>query len=198
MNRLKGMLNYFLIGVLAVIPIVVVTQVVIFIENLVTELFYAVYGYSASYLVTVLAFVVTFAVFSYIGYRAKLGKSMILNAFQKIIERIPLLSTIYRVSKKLMDMISGDKDSDHREVVYIEYPKEGLWVPGYITNKEGDMYVIYVPTSPNPTSGFTVIVHASKVVKSEMSLEDVTGFIVSVGADFHKQADVEKLSKMPR
>jgi len=192
------MLNYFLIGVLAVIPIVVVTQVVIFIENLVTELFYAVYGYSASYLVTVLAFVVTFAVFSYIGYRAKLGKSMILNAFQKIIERIPLLSTIYRVSKKLMDMISGDKDSDHREVVYIEYPKEGLWVPGYITNKEGDMYVIYVPTSPNPTSGFTVIVHASKVVKSEMSLEDVTGFIVSVGADFHKQADVEKLSKMPR
>jgi len=198
MNRLKEILNYFLIGVLAVIPIVVVTQVVIFIENLVTELFYAVYGYSASYLVTVLAFVVTFTVFSYIGYRAKLGKSMILNVFQKIIEKIPLLSTIYRVSKKLMDMISGDKDSDHREVVYIEYPKEGLWVPGYITNKEGEMYVIYVPTSPNPTSGFTVIVHESKVVKSDMSLEDVTGFIVSVGADFHKEADVEKLSEMPR
>ncbi len=198
MNRLKEMLNYFLIGVLAVIPIVIVIQVVIFIENLVTKIFYSVYGYSASYLVTVLAFVVTFAVFSFIGYRAKLGKSMILNAFQKIIEKIPLLSTVYRVSKKLMDMISGDKDSDHREVVYIEYPKEGLWVPGYVTNKEGEMYVIYVPTSPNPTSGFTVIVHESKVVKSEMSLEDVTSFIVSVGVDFHKEADVEKLSKMPR
>jgi uncharacterized membrane protein len=198
MNKLKEMLNYFLIGVLAVIPIVVVIQVVIFIESLVTKIFYAVYGYSASYLVTVLAFAVTFAVFSFIGYRAKLGKSMILNAFQKIIERIPLLSTVYRVSKKLMDMISGDKDSDHREVVYIEYPKEGLWVPGYVTNKEGEMYVIYVPTSPNPTSGFTVIVHESKVVKSEMSLEDVTSFIVSVGVDFHKEADVKKLAKMPR
>ena len=73
-NRLKEILNYFLIGVLAVIPIVIVIQVVIFIENLVTKIFYAVYGYSASYLVTVLAFVVTFAVFSFIGYRAKLGK----------------------------------------------------------------------------------------------------------------------------
>lgn len=192
------MLNYFLIGVLAVIPIVIVIQVVIFIESLVTKIFYSVYGYSASYLVTVLAFVVTFAVFSFIGYRAKLGKSMILNAFQKIIGKIPLLSTVYRVSKKLMDMISGDKDSDHREVVYLEYPKAGLWVPGYVTNREGEMYVIYVPTSPNPTSGFTVIVHESKVVKSEMSLEDVTSFIVSVGVDFHKEADVEKLSKMPQ
>jgi len=198
MNKLKEMLNYFLIGVLAVIPIVIVIQVVIFIENLVTKIFYAVYGYSASYLVTVLAFIVTFAVFSFIGYQAKLGKSKILDAFQWIIEKIPLLSTVYRVSKKLMDMISGDTESDHREVVYIEYPKEGLWVPGYVTNKEGAMYVIYVPTSPNPTSGFTVIVHESKVVKSEMSLEDVTSFIVSVGVDFHKEADVKKLAKMPR
>ena len=83
-------------------------------------------------------------------------------------------------------------------MVYIEYPKEGLWVPGYVTNKEGDMYVLYVPTSPNPTSGFTVIVHESKIVKSNMSLEDVTSFIVSVGVDFHKGEDVAKLSKMPR
>jgi len=80
-------------------------------------------------------------------------------------------------------------------VVYIEYPKDGLWVPGYVTNKKGDMYVLYVPTSPNPTSGFTLIVHESKVVKSGMSLEDVTSFIVSVGVDYDKDSEISKLPK---
>jgi uncharacterized membrane protein len=51
-----------------------------------------------------------------------------------------------------------------------------------------------VPTSPNPTSGFTVIVHQSKVVKSSMDIEAVTSFIVSVGVDLSQREELEKLA----
>jgi uncharacterized membrane protein len=110
-----------------------------------------------------------------------------------LIGRIPLLSTIYRVTKKLVNMIAGHELQEPREVVYVEYPKEGIWVPAYVTNKTEDRYVLFVPTSPNPTSGFAVIVHESKVIKSEMSIEQVTSFIISVGADFEKVAEIDKL-----
>jgi uncharacterized membrane protein len=77
----------------------------------------------------------------------------------------------------------------------VEYPKEGLWVPAYVTNKLDDRYVLFVPTSPNPTSGFALIVHESKIIKSEMSIEQVTSFIISVGADYEKISEVTKLPK---
>ena len=80
-------------------------------------------------------------------------------------------------------------------MVYIEYPKEGLWVPAYVTNKEKDMYILFVPTSPNPTSGFTVIVHESRVVKSEMNIEQATSFIISVGVDYDKSDEATTLLK---
>jgi len=47
------------------------------------------------------------------------------------------------------------------------------------------MYILFIPTSPNPTSGFTVIVHESKIIKSKMSIEEATSFIISVGVDFN-------------
>jgi uncharacterized membrane protein len=77
--------------------------------------------------------------------------------------------------------------------VYTEYPKDGVWVPAYVTNKKNDMYVLFIPTSPNPTSGFTVIVHESKVVKSTMSIEEATSFIVSVGVDFNHMNEISQL-----
>ncbi|MDP1664789.1 MAG: hypothetical protein Q8L79_06625, partial [Methylobacter sp.] len=68
--------------------------------------------------------------------------------------------------------------------------------PAYVTNKVGEMLVVYVPTSPNPTSGFTIIVHQSKVVKSNMDIEAVTSFIVSVGVDLTQKEDLEKLENL--
>jgi uncharacterized membrane protein len=69
-----------------------------------------------------------------------------------------------------MTMFRIDEGSEKKEVVYIEYPNRGIWVPAYVTNKEQDWYVLYVPTSPNPTSGFTVIVHESKVIRSALNV----------------------------
>ncbi|OQW75625.1 MAG: hypothetical protein BVN35_08220 [Proteobacteria bacterium ST_bin11] len=192
---MKKILNHTLIGVLAFIPIMVIVQIVLFVKDRLTDLFQFVYGYSDNYLVTFLLFGASFATITYVGHRVSMGRFSIIAMFENLIERIPLLSTIYRVTKKLVNMIAGHQLQEPREVVYIEYPKEGIWVPAYVTNKTEDRYVLFVPTSPNPTSGFAVIVHESKIVKSDMSIEQVTSFIISVGADFEKVSEIARLPK---
>ena len=192
---LKGLLNYFLIGVFAVIPIVIILQIIIFVKDRVSDLFRMVYGYSDSYAYTLLFFSVIFLILVSIGYKiVKDGKFWAIAVFDFVIDRIPLLNSIYRVTKKVINMFSSHGKKEAREVVYIEYPKEGLWVPAYVTNKKDDKYVLFVPTSPNPTSGFTIIVSESRVVKSEMNIEQATSFIVSIGVDYDKAYEVNKLS----
>ncbi len=190
---MKKVFNYFLIGILAFIPIYVIGQLVIFVNALFTDLFKFVYGYYDNYWMTALTFLVSFFLFAYIGRRVSLGRYTIISFFESIIIRIPLLNTVYRVTKKLVNLFSGHDQKIAREVVYVEYPKEGLWVPAYVTNKENDRYILFVPTSPNPTSGFTVIVHESKVVKSTMNIEQASSFIISVGVDYDNSAEANNL-----
>lgn len=192
---MKSLLNYTLIGILALIPVVVILQIILFVKDRFTDLFQFVYGYSDNYFITFLLFGFSFALITYIGHRVSLGRFSIIAAFEKLIGRIPLLSTIYRVTKKLVHMIAGHELQEPREVVYVEYPKEGLWVPAYVTNKVEDRYILFVPTSPNPTSGFAIIVHESKIIKSKMSIEQVTSFIISVGADYEKLSEASMLPK---
>ena len=191
---IKRIINLSLVGVLAFIPVVVILQIVLFVERFLAGIFELVYGYAENYWLTGLLFLVSFVMFAYIGYRVSVGRSSIIGAIDAIIERMPLLNTIYRVTKKVVNLISGHEHKVAREVVYIEYPKEGLWVPAYVTNKKDDMYVLFVPTSPNPTSGFTIIVHESKLVKSHLNIEEATSFIVSVGVDFPNADEIHKLS----
>jgi uncharacterized membrane protein len=192
---IKKPLNYFLIGVLAVIPVVIVLQIVIFVRDRVSDLFQMVYGYSDNYLYTVLFFTVSFLILVYIGHKiAQEGRSWVIAMIDYVIERIPFLNTIYRVLKKVISMFSSHDQAIAKEVVYVEYPKEGVWVPAYVTNRHADKYVLFIPTSPNPTSGFTVIVDKAKVVASTMNIEEATSFIVSVGVDYDKAFETSRLS----
>ena len=93
-------------------------------------------------------------------------------------------------------MFSSQNQTVAKEVVYVEYPKEGIWVPAYVTNRYEDNYVLFIPTSPNPTSGFTVIVNKNKVLPSQMNIEEATSFIVSVGVDYNKAAEMAKLNSL--
>jgi uncharacterized membrane protein len=191
---LKKPFNYFLIGVLAVIPVVIVLQIMIFVRDRVSDLFQLVYGYSDNYLYTVLFFTVSILILIYIGHKiAQEGRSWVIAIIDSVIERIPFLNTIYRVLKKVINMFSSHDKAISKEVVYVEYPKEGVWVPAYVTNKHGDKYILFVPTSPNPTSGFTVIVDKSKVILSTMNIEEASSFIVSIGVDFDKAEEVTRL-----
>ena len=190
----KKLLNDFLIGVFSVIPIVIVLQIINFVTGLVSELFRVVYGFSDNYLYTAMVFAVSFIILVSIGNTiVKKGRSWVIGVFDFIIDRIPFLNTIYRVLKKVINMFSSREQTMAKEVVYVEYPKEGIWVPAYVTNKHDNKYVLFIPTSPNPTSGFTVIVDKSKLVKSDMNIEEATSFIVSVGVDYNKASEAKQL-----
>ncbi len=198
LKHVKKIFNYFLIGVLGMIPIVFILKIFSVVKNMISNLFFMVYGYVDSYTNTFAVFLISFSLLASIGYSlSKYRSSLVIGTFERIINKIPVVSTVYRVTKKVVKMFSSHEQDDDREVVYVEYPKDGLWVPGYVTNKQGEMYVVYIPTSPNPTSGFTVIVHESKLVKSLLDLEQVTSFIASVGFDYpNKTQEIGRLTEL--
>jgi uncharacterized membrane protein len=190
----KKLLNYFLIGVFAIIPIAIVLQIIVFVKAIVSNLFEIVYVFADSYIYTAIVFVISFAILVWIGHTiAQKGGSLIIRTFDFVIEKIPFLNTIYRVTKKVINMFLSHDQAIAKEVVYVEYPKEGVWVPAYVTNRQDNKYILFIPTSPNPTSGFTVIVDKSKVIKSTMDIEEATSFIVSVGVDYEKASEVNQL-----
>ncbi|MEC4748341.1 DUF502 domain-containing protein [Methylomicrobium sp. Wu6] len=196
-NFIKSSIKYFIVGILALLPIVIVLQVLVFLESFLKGFFIDIYGYSNNIFITFLAFTISFVAIAYIGFRITVFEKLwVLHQVERLIERIPMIRTIYRVSKKLVNMFGSQEKSVPKDIVFLEYPKEGLWVPGYVTNQVGEMLVVYVPTSPNPTSGFTIVVHQSKVVKSALDIEGVTSFIVSVGVDLLQKEEFEKLSKL--
>lgn len=190
-EKLRQFIDLFLLGVFAVLPILVVVQIVMLIERLLRDTFLSIHGYYENYWITLALFCITILGLSYLGFRIRSGKTHVFLVLETYLEKMPILSTVYRVSKKLIAIFSGDGQDKPREVVYVEYPKQDVWVPAYVTNKLNRLYVLYVPTSPNPTSGFTVMVDESKIVRSTMSFEEASSFIISVGVDFSKLEDAE-------
>lgn len=193
-EKIKCLLNYFLIGIFAVIPIVIVIQILFFVRDLLADMVRFVYSYADSTIYTIIFLILSFIVLVSIGHKLAIeGRVWFLALIDWVIEKIPFLNTIYRVLKKVINMFSSQNQSVAKEVVYVEYPKDDIWVPAYVTNRFEDKYVLFIPTSPNPTSGFTVIVDKKKVLKSQMNIEEASSFIVSVGVDYDKISELEKL-----
>lgn len=191
---IKKYFNYFVIGTLAIIPVVIAAEVVLFLKNVIRDLFFNVHGYVESYWVTAAIFALAISILVYIGYSiVRYRRSLIISAFDLFIERIPLLNTIYGVSKKVLALFHNDGGQAKKDVVYVEYPTHGIWVPAYVTHREGSKFVLFIPTSPNPTSGFTVIVDESRVVRSQLNIEEVSRFIMSIGVDFPKSEEIRGL-----
>ncbi|HCT99751.1 MAG TPA: hypothetical protein DF614_06755 [Methylococcaceae bacterium] len=193
-EKIKKLFNYFLIGIFAVIPIAVIIKILFFVKDLLADMVRFVYGYADSSLYTGLFLGLSCVVLVSIGYKlVEEGRFWVIAGIDFIMDRIPFLSTIYRVLKKVISMFSSQNQTVAKEVVYVEYPKDGIWVPAYVTNRSADKYVLFIPTSPNPTSGFTVIVSKDKVLESTMNIEEATSFIVSVGVDYDKLSELSKL-----
>ena len=75
----------------------------------------------------------------------------------------------------------------------VEYPKNNVWVPAYLLNRHESICVLFIPTSPNPTSGYTVIVDEKLTKKTTMTLQEASSFIISMGADFPKREEISAL-----
>lgn len=192
-NKLKILIDYVLIGVAGFLPIALVFQIVVYVERLLKDFVLLVHGRYENPLVTIVLFITAIALLGYFGMLLKHDRAHLLYYLEKLIQRIPIIGSIYRVTRKLIRLFVTTKDSQVREIVYVEYPKDGMWVPAYVTNRIKDSYILYIPTSPNPTSGFTVMVHKSKIIKSNMNIEEVSSFVISVGVDYAKPDEVGNL-----
>lgn len=192
-SRIQKWFEYFLIGVLGLLPIMIIVQLVLYVEGLLREFLMSIYGRFDSILWPGLMLLASLSIVTYAGYLIRSDKAYVLYFFEKVLNRIPLIGSIYRVSQKILRLFHSDSETQIRDVVFIEYPREGLWVPAYITNRVGDKIVVYIPTSPNPTSGFTIIVDESKVMPCDMTIEEASTFIISLGADLNNPQEVSRL-----
>jgi len=178
--------DYFLIGILGALPIFIIIQIVIYLSGLLLGFVIGLWGRYENPLIPIIAFIAATFVLMYFGFLLKQEKAHLLYFFEKLIDRIPLLGSVYRVTKKILSLFRGDDEERLRDVVFVEYPRAGLWVPAYVTNRVDDHLILFIPTSPNPTSGFTLIVHESQTRAVTMTIEEVSSFIISLGVDFPK------------
>ncbi len=192
-DTLKKLVNYLLIGVIGFLPIALVFQIIVYVERFLRDFVLLVHGRYDNPLVTIALFTSAMALLAYFGKMLKSDRASLLYYLEDFIRRIPIIGSIYRITRKLLRLFLSAEETQIQKVVYVEYPKEGMWVPAYLTNRIGDCYILYIPTSPNPTSGFTVMVDKSKVIESTMDIEQVSSFVMSVGVDFEKPDDVKAL-----
>ena len=117
-----------------------------------------------------------------------LGKKF-LEIFNNILKKIPILRTIYSAVGQLTESFTQSTDSK-KSVVILEYPRKGIWVVGFSTkdNKgeisrkiKEDLINVFVPTTPNPTSGFLLMVPKKDLIYLDMTFEEASRFIVSAG-----------------
>ena len=122
-----------------------------------------------------------------------LGKR-ILKLIDDLFKRIPFLRTIYSAIVQMTETFSK-KDNDKKSVVLIEYPRKGVWAVGFATKENtGEMAKktnkklinVFVPTTPNPTSGFLLMFPTEDIIYLDMTFEEASKFIVSAGTSSGK------------
>lgn len=114
-----------------------------------------------------------------------LGKKIV-SIGEAILRKIPLANTIYGTAKQITQSVSGGKNKAFKKAVLINYPRSGLWTIAFVTGDSIDdngesYYHLFVPTTPNPTSGVMVIIPQSDVIDSNLSVEEALKTIISGG-----------------
>ncbi|MBA1338838.1 MAG: putative membrane protein [Pelagibacterales bacterium] len=117
-----------------------------------------------------------------------LGKKFF-ELFNNILKKIPILRTIYSAIGQMTESFTKS-DSDQKSIVLLEYPRKGIWVVGFATKEnkgiirdkiKEELVNIFVPTTPNPTSGFLLMVPKKDLIYLDVSFEQASKFIVSAG-----------------
>jgi uncharacterized membrane protein len=106
---------------------------------------------------------------------------------EKIVLAIPLVSTIYKTIKQFINAFSGTADGKNfQKVIFLQYPRVGVWTLAFVTGESVDAnsveyYHIFVPTTPNPTSGFFIIIPKRETMLTEMTVEEGIKMVISGG-----------------
>jgi len=143
-------------------------------------------------------------------FAANLFGRKLVGFWEAILGRIPLVRTIYSSVKQVLETLFSSNSESFRRVVLIEYPRKGIWSLGFQTNEAlsaaressgKELVSVFVPTTPNPTSGFIIMLPAEDITQLDISVEDGFKFIISMGVivpngpdtDFSQKADQAKV-----
>jgi uncharacterized membrane protein len=109
---------------------------------------------------------------------------------EKLLNRIPIVKSIYSSIKQVSDTLFSSSGNAFREAVLVQYPRAGSWTIAFVTGKPGgeaaqrlpgDYLSLYVPTTPNPTSGFFLMVPRADVIELAMSVDEALKYVISMG-----------------
>ena len=186
------MRNYFITGIVVLIPIGITLYLTKFFIGISSQIIpeninpnnylpYAIPGLEILISIIIITFVGGLSL-SFLGKK-------VLKLIDDLFKRIPFLRTIYSAILQMTESFSNNKN-DKKSVVLIEYPRKGVWAVGFATKEnKGEMAKktnqklinVFVPTTPNPTSGFLLMFPLSDVIYLDMSFEEASKFIVSAG-----------------
>ena len=184
--------NYFITGAIVLIPIGITIYLTLFIIRI-SSSFLPKKINPNSYLpfdIPGIEILITIILITIIGGLSLsfLGKKF-LEIFNNILKKIPILRTIYSAVGQLTESFT-QSNSSKKSVVILEYPRKGIWVVGFSTKDNTgeiskktneDLTNVFVPTTPNPTSGFLLMVPKKDLIYLDMSFEEASKFIVSAG-----------------
>ena len=185
--------NNFIAGIVVLIPIGITLYLTVFFIKISSKILPKEINpnYYLPYNIPGLEILISIIIITLIGWISLsfLGKKLF-DLFENILNRIPILRTIYSAVGQLIETFAKTK-SNKKNVVLIEYPRKGVWAvafatrenTGEINKKTGQELInVFVPTTPNPTSGFLLMFPKNEVIYLDISFEEASKFIVSAGS----------------
>jgi len=184
--------NYFFTGIIVLIPIGFTLYLSKFIMNISSSLLPSRINPNSYLPVNVpgIEIIITVVFITFVGFLSLsfLGKK-VLQLIDTLFKKIPLLGTFWSAVKQMSQSFKANKNK-RKSVVLVEYPRKGVWAVGFATKENDgeiknktnkDLINVFVPTTPNPTSGFLLMFEKSEIIFLDMSFEDASKFVVSAG-----------------
>ena len=184
--------NYFIAGIVVLIPFGITIYITLFIISISSKILPKEINpnHYLPYNVPGLEIIISLFLITFIGWLSLsfLGKKL-LDLFNRILKKIPILRTIYSAIGQMTETFTKN-DNSKKNVVLIEYPRKGCWAVGFatkdnsgeISSKTNKKLVnVFVPTTPNPTSGFLIMFPKDEMIYLDMTFEEASKFIVSAG-----------------
>jgi uncharacterized membrane protein len=188
----KSTKHYLITGLLSILPIAITYWIILklfqFFSNPGAKIVAIIFkNHVPQYIPELAGFILTISFIYLTGLLISnvLGKQIYV-CLEKILSRIPFVNTVYRTIKQITSNLSGPNRQAFKKVVFIEYPRKGIWTLGMVTgeskNELGELYYhIFVPTTPNPTSGYLLYIPQKDTRKTKMSIEEGMKIIISGG-----------------
>lgn len=200
----KNVRSYFVTGIFVLFPLVLSLYIIWKIFQFIDNVFPALTGIDLP--VMGLGVVIFFMLILLVGMVAKnyAGKKII-EVGNSIVVSIPVLNKVFLAVQQIMDVVLKPQKNFLGEVVLIEYPKEDSWTIGFVTSREtpeisdsiGETLIcVYVPTTPNPTSGFMLYVPEHKIKKVNLSTEMAIKAVVSAGLVSSAKSDIANTQEL--